>query len=105
MNKYTFLHRMQKKGKIKMVEPSEEIFNSYILKSEDCTKSSKLLLDEGLYENSISLSYYSMYNALTALFFKIGLKCENHTASIILFKIVFKDEDLYDMIKEAKRKE
>jgi uncharacterized protein (UPF0332 family) len=30
-----------------------------------------------------------MYNMLMALFFKVGIKCENHTGSIILLKELF----------------
>ncbi len=30
-----------------------------------------------------------MYRMLTALLFKIGIKCENHSASIILLKEIF----------------
>ena len=49
---------------------------------------------KGLWENdkleeSVSLAYYSMYNISTALFFKVGIKCENHSALIILLKEIF----------------
>ena len=30
-----------------------------------------------------------MYNMLTALFYKTGIKCENHSASIIILKELF----------------
>jgi len=30
-----------------------------------------------------------MYHILTALFYKVGIKCENHSASIIILKELF----------------
>jgi uncharacterized protein (UPF0332 family) len=44
-----------------------------------------------------------MYNSLTALLFKIGIKCENHSGSIIIFRRLFEKEDLYKTISFAKR--
>ena len=51
--------------------------------------SAKILLDSNKLEEAVALTYYSMYHMLTALLFKVGIKCENHTASIILLKEVF----------------
>ena len=50
---------------------------------------------EGIYENAISEAYYTMYNTLTSLFYKCGIKCENHSASAILLKEVFGLDKLY----------
>ena len=35
------------------------------------------------------MAYYSMYYSVLALFFATGIKCENHTAAIILLTEVF----------------
>ena len=35
------------------------------------------------------MAYYSMYNMIMALFFKTGIKCENHAGSIILLTELF----------------
>src|SRR3989338_5395948 len=35
------------------------------------------------------MAYYSMYNMLTALLYKAGIKCENHSASIIILEELF----------------
>ena len=40
-------------------------------------------------EESVSLAYYSMYNILTSLLFKIGIKSTNHSGGIILLKEIF----------------
>jgi len=102
MRKPSFLSKLKREGKIYLVEPSEEICSSYLEKAENCLKSASILLDNRLYENSISMSYYVMYNALTALFFRTGIKCENHAGAIILFKRMFGRNDLYKLISFAK---
>src|SRR3989338_649708 len=103
MIKPSSLDKLKKEGKLELVEPSEEICKSYIEKSDNCLKSAKLLLQHSLYENSVSMSYYAMYNALTALLFKTGIKCENHAGSIILLKKLFGRMDLFKIISFAKK--
>ena len=58
-------------------------------KSESHYASARLLLDNDLFEQSVSMAYYSMYYSVLALFFATGIKCENHTAAIILPSEVF----------------
>ena len=89
MKKINFLNKLKKEGKLELVEVSEEMKESYIEKSESNLISSKILLENNRLEESISLSYYSMYHILTALLFKTGIKSENHSASIILLKDIF----------------
>lgn len=103
MKKLSFLSKLKKEGKLELVESSEEICKSYRDKAENCLKSAKLLLEHNLYENSVSMSYYAMYNLLTALLFKCGIKCENHAGSIILFKKLFDRLDLFKEISFAKK--
>lgn len=89
MKKIKFLSKLKKEEKLALVESSEDIKESYIKKSESSLASSKILLDNDKLEESVALSYYSMYNMLIALLFKVGIKCENHNASIILMKELF----------------
>jgi uncharacterized protein (UPF0332 family) len=103
MKKSSFLTRLKKEGKLKISDPSEEICKSYLRKADDCIRSGKVLLENGLYENSISECYYAMYNTLTALLFKAGIKCENHSGSIIILDIIFKRKDLSEAITKAKK--
>lgn len=84
-----FLARMVKEQKINLVEPSDIIANAYLEKSRKTLNSAKTILATDDFENTIALSYYSMYHLLTALLFRIGVKCENHTAAIILLQDVF----------------
>jgi len=103
MKKSNFLIKLKRQDKLAIIEPSEDICNSYIKKAEDSLKSARVLLQNNLYENSVSMSYYTMYNSLTALLFKVGIKCENHSGSIILFKNLFGRLDLYRTITFAKK--
>lgn len=75
---------------------------SYLMKSENCLKSSRILFQSQLYENSISEAYYCMYNSLLSLLFKIGIKSENHSASVILFDKLFNRPDLTKIVSWAK---
>jgi uncharacterized protein (UPF0332 family) len=84
-----FFDRIREEGRLKLVEPSEEIKGAYLKKSESHLASAKLLLDHGKLEEAVSMAYYSMYHALTALLFRVGVKCENHAAAIILLRKVF----------------
>ena len=97
-----FLNKLKKEEKLELVESSNEIYISYSEKSANCMKSAKLLLQNNLYENSISMSYYAMYNLLLALLFRIGVKCENHSGSILLLNLLFGEAELYKLIFNAK---
>jgi len=101
--KNKFLNKLKKEEKLELVEPSEDICDSYSEKSANCFKSAKLLLQNNLYETSIGLSYYAMYNLLLALLFRVGIKCENHGGSILLLKLLFGEDDLYKLISDAKK--
>ncbi len=88
---------------MELVEPSEEIKESYIRKADNCLRSAKILLNNDLYENSVTEAYYAMYNCLLALLYKVGIKSENHSASIILLKRLFRENDLFGLISSAKK--
>jgi len=89
MKKISFLSKLKREGKLQLVPPSETIKDSYLKKSESNLASAKILLENERLEESVSLAYYSMYNMLTAILFQVGIKCENHTASIILLNALF----------------
>lgn len=102
MKKQNFLNKLKKERKLELIEPSQDICSSYLKKADNCFRSAKLLLQNDLYENSISMSYYAMYNSLTALLFRVGIKSENHSASIILLKKLFGKTDLFKIISFGK---
>ena len=89
MKKTDFLIGLYKEKKLQIVESSEELKEAYVQKSSASTKSAEILLQNSLLENSVPMAYYSMYNMIMALFFKTGIKCENHAGSIVLLKELF----------------
>ncbi len=107
MRRTRFLVRLVREGKLESVEPSEKIAMSYLHKSESNLASAKILLEKAHPEESVSLAYYCMYNALTALLFRTGIKCGNHSASISLLKEVFgiDNEDISFAKKERIEKQ
>jgi len=102
MKESTFLKKLKRKGIVELVESSEEMKSSYLIKAENCLKSAKILFQSQLFENSTSEAYYCMYNSLLSLLFKIGIKSENHSASIILFDRLFENKELVKIISWAK---
>ncbi|MCX6742072.1 MAG: HEPN domain-containing protein [Candidatus Pacearchaeota archaeon] len=84
-----FLSKLKKEGKFLLVEPNEEVKKAYLEKSESNLISAKILLENDRLEEAVSLVYYSMYHLLLALLFKVGVKSENHSISIILLKEIF----------------
>lgn len=102
MKKTNFLTKLREEEKLSLTEPSEEVCTSYMLKSDNSLKAARILLENGLYDDSTSSSYYTMYNVLTALLFKTGIKCENHAGSILLLRVLFNEPKLFDIISKAK---
>ena len=95
--KNKFLDKLKKEEKLELIDPSEDICDSYSEKSANCLKSAKLLLQNNLYENSISMSYYAIYNIHLALLFRVGIKCENHGGSILLLRLLFPRQEYYTL--------
>ncbi|VVB60390.1 HEPN domain protein [uncultured archaeon] len=89
MKETDFFTKLCNESKLILVEPSEEMKSTYFKKSESYMVSARILLDNSRLEESVSMAYYSMYYSLQALLFKTGIKCENHSAAIILLKEVF----------------
>ena len=89
MTKQGFLKRLFKDNALQLVAPNAEVKAAYLKKSESYLASARLLQDNERFEESVSLAYYSMYYSVLALFFAAGIKCENHTAAIILLDVLF----------------
>jgi len=103
MKKIGFLIKLSQEGILQIVEPSDEISESYIKKSESHFESAKILLKSEKLEESVSMAYYGMYHALLALLFKCGIKSENHSASILILKELFGKQDLAGEISFGKK--
>ncbi len=90
MRRIRFIQKLVKEKKIQIVEPSNEIHSSYKIKSINSLKAAKILMKENLIEEAISMNYYAIYNNAISLLILIGIKCENHDATIIILKELFK---------------
>ena len=97
------LRKFYSEKKISLVEPSINIYDSYAQKSKNCLLSAKILHKEQLYENSVSQSYFAMYNQALAILFACGIKSENHTATILLIEKVLELPSLSAIIHDAKK--
>jgi len=100
MRKKINLKKLNKLKILQLVEPSENLKEYYLKKSEESLLSTKFLHEKSQYNDSISLSYFSMYNSLLALFYICEIKCENHNTSIYPLKKLFSIENIE--IKNAK---
>ncbi|MCX6710577.1 MAG: HEPN domain-containing protein [Candidatus Woesearchaeota archaeon] len=103
MREADFLRKVAEQGKISLVEPSKIISLAYEKKSESNIVSAKILLESGHFEESVSLSYFSMYNILNALLFSTGIKCENHTIAIMLLKKVYSMDNSKMLLAKKER--
>ena len=103
MKKIQFLIKLKEEGKLELVEPSDNLKESYLSKSESHFEAAKLLLNAKKVEESVSMSYYAMYHCLLALLFRCGIKSENHTGSIILLKELFGEFKLWKEISFGKK--
>ena len=107
MRRLDFLKRLHKEAALQLVAPSDEMKSAYLKKAESNLISARLLLDNDLFEQSVSMAYYSMYYSVLALFFATGIKCENHTVASWFLADVFGIEstDLESARKERLDKE
>ena len=75
---------MKLKNGIELVEPNNNLCDTYIKKAENALKAVSVL--KGNKEWEVSSCYYAMYFALYSIMMKIGVKCENHSCSTSFMK-------------------
>jgi uncharacterized protein (UPF0332 family) len=97
------LNKLKRENYLELIEPSEEISKSYLIKSDKCIEVAKLAYNAKIYENAISEAYYSIYNSVLSLFFKCGIKCKNHSASVLLIENLFQLDKLYPIFSDFKK--
>ncbi len=90
------------KDGIKVNDPSNEISASYFNLSITTLQNAELMLNKDLLWTTVMI-YYAEYYALYSFLTKIGIKCENHTCSILLVKYLLKEE-IINIIEEHKKK-
>jgi len=76
------------KDGLKIVEPNDRLSTSYLTQA----KSSLLRAEKNLNDNDFLWAtvtiYYAEYYALYSFLQKIGIKCENHTCSILVVSLL-----------------
>ena len=93
--RHEFYSRIYRQGHLRPVPPSIDMKRAYQKKSESYIVSARILFENGKLEEAVSMIYYSMFYMVLALFFRTGIKCENHSAAIYLL------EDLYGLDNSA----
>lgn len=102
MRSSDFLNKLKREGKLDIVESTEQMSLSYEGKGVECREVASLAFNNGYFESAITQSYYSMYNNVLSLFFKCGIKCENHSAAAIILNEFFNQKELYHLFSKAK---
>lgn len=99
MNKLDWCKK--KKEGIEIVEPNENLAESYMNKSENSLKTMNTTPAE---DWKITTAYYSCYQALYALLRRTGIKSEIHDCTIELMQFFdFTEEDI-EFLKKLKDK-
>ena len=91
------------KDGLKIVEPNERLSKSYLEQAKSSLlRAKKDLEDKDLLWTTVAI-YYAEYYALYSFLQKIGVKCENHSCSILAVGILF-GEDKIKIINKHKDK-
>ncbi|MCL4429718.1 MAG: HEPN domain-containing protein [Chloroflexi bacterium] len=75
---------------------------AYLQKSRNALKSMDLNAQASIVEWALSASYYAKYFAVYSLFSKIGVKCEIHDCTIVLFEYLFSDSLPEEIIRDLR---
>ena len=63
----------------------KNLANDHLIRAEKSLRSAKILLEQGLNEDSISRSYYSIYHSIHGMLLSIGLTGKTHKGQMHLF--------------------
>lgn len=91
------------KNGLNIIEPNERLSKSYLEQAKSSLlRAEKDLNDKDLLWSTVAI-YYAEYYALYSFLQRIGVKCENHTCSILIVGILL-GEDKIKTINEHKGK-
>ncbi|MGD9275642.1 MAG: HEPN domain-containing protein [Candidatus Pacearchaeota archaeon] len=91
------------KDGLKIVEPNERLSKSYLDNAKSSLLRAKRNFEEKDFLWTTVAIYYSEYYALYSFLQKIGIKCENHSCSILAVSILL-GEGKIKIINEHKEK-
>jgi len=91
------------KDGLKIVEPNERLSKSYLEQAKSSLlRAKKNFEDKDLLWATVAV-YYAEYYATYSFLQRIGLKCENHSCSVLVVEVLL-GEDKTKIIKEHKDK-
>ena len=91
------------KDGLKIVEPNERLSKSYLEQAKlSLLRAEKDFKDDDLLWTTVAI-YYAEYYALYSFLQRIGVKCENHTCSILIVTLLL-GEDKTKTINQHKDK-
>ncbi|MBI5001978.1 HEPN domain-containing protein [Candidatus Woesearchaeota archaeon] len=91
------------KDGLKIEEPSERLAKSYLEEAKASLKRAEKNFADGDLLWTTVVIYYAEYYALYSFLQRIGIKCENHTCSILATSILL-GEDVVNTINTHKNK-
>ena len=89
---------LKQKNGIEMVEPSDNVSQSYLVDADDSLKA----IERNVGKWRIVTAYYACYNALYALLMKAGIKSEIHDCTIELMIFFDFSENEISFLKNLK---
>lgn len=101
MEKIDFCFKI--KNGIKIIEPNKTISDSFLKLAKTTLKRAELMFKENDLLWTTVMLYYAEYYALYSFLSKIGIKCENHSCSILLTKYLLGKEST-KIIEEQKNR-
>src|SRR4030043_1186715 len=91
------------KDGLKIVEPNERLSKSYLEQAKSSLLRAEKDLDDKDFLWTTVAIYYAEYYALYSFLQRIGIKCENHTCSILIVTLLL-GENKTKTINEHKEK-
>ena len=80
---------LHKRNGIELVEPSDNLRDAYLIKSEDALE---VLRTTTKRDWQLTTAYYTIYHGIYSLLMKIGVKCEIHKCTIEFAKGFLKEQ-------------
>lgn len=76
------------KNGISLIAPSETLASAYLKKAEEALETMQTIT---AHDWKITTAYYAMYFSLYAVLTRIGMRCENHSCTILLMGRLLSD--------------
>ncbi len=91
-----------KKGDVGLIQPNENISNSFIKLSTETLKAAENVIMNKMFLWGTVMAYYAEYYAVSSILYRLGIKSENHDCSIEVFGFLFGEDDFMKINKAKK---